>query len=237
MSEKDSIPSLPPEFNPMIPLREELEHFLFEIIKRQNCKNLDDFYASIGYGGIQLWRIMPRIKEEYVKHYEKHDKPDMPQITEVAKKKVSNGVIVSGIDDCLVKFSKCCNPLPGDDIIGFITRGYGVSIHKKSCTNVPKDIKNAPEPQRWVKVRWAGDVKESFQTTLQIIAVDRTGLLADVASYLSSLHIFIHSLSSREAKDGMAIIDVTITINSIDHLKSIISRLNTIKGVSSIGRV
>lgn len=216
---------------------EELEHFLFEIIKRQNCKNLDDFYASIGYGGIQLWRIMPRIKEEYVKHYEKHDKPDMPQITEVAKKKVSNGVIVSGIDDCLVKFSKCCNPLPGDDIIGFITRGYGVSIHKKSCTNVPKDIKNAPEPQRWVKVRWAGDVKESFQTTLQIIAVDRTGLLADVASHLSSLHIFIHSLSSREAKDGMAIIEVTITINSIDHLKSIISRLNTIKGVSSIGRV
>lgn len=219
-----------------IPL-DELEHFLFEIIKRQNCKNLDDFYASIGYGGIQLWRIMPRIKEEYVKNYEKPNEPVLPKITEVGKKKVSNGVIVSGLDDCLVKFSKCCNPLPGDDIIGYITRGYGVSIHKRFCCNVPKDILNCPEPQRWVKVKWSGDIKESFQTTLQIIAVDRTGLLADVASYLSSLHIFIHNLLSREAKDGMAVIEVTITINSAEHLKSIISRLSTIKGVSSVGRI
>lgn len=214
----------------------ELGQFLSEIIKRQNCNTLDDFYAIIGYGGIQLWRVLPRIKEEYQKRYAKQEEPQI-SITKIAKRRVSSGVIINGVDDCLVKFSKCCNPLPGDDIIGFITRGYGVSIHKKSCVNVPENLEKAEEPERWVKASWAQDVKESFQTTLRIKAADRTGLLADVASQLSGMHIFIHNLLSRESSDGIAIIEVSITINSIEHLNSIVGRLKTISGVTSIDRV
>ncbi len=214
----------------------ELESFLSEYIHKQNCNTLDDFYASIGYGGIQLWRILPRLKEEYIKKYAEPE-PVQVVITEPVKKRVSGGVHIEGIDDCLVKYSRCCNPLPGDDIIGFITRGYGVSIHKRNCSNVPKNIEECEEPERWVKAEWADQsINETFQSTLQITATDRTGLLADITNQLSALHLFIHSLNSRETKNGMAIIEVSITVNSINHLKMVISRLSGINGIVSIGR-
>ena len=215
----------------------EMESFLNEIIRRQNCNSLDDFYATIGYGGLQLWRILPKIKEEYIKKYSEPEPLPPVVITEPVKKKISSGVHVEGIDDCLVKYSRCCNPLPGDDIIGFITRGYGVSIHKRSCSNVPKNIENADEPERWVKAEWADEIThETFQSTLQITATDRRGLLADITNQLSSMHLFIHALNSREAKNGMAHIEVSITVNGINHLKMVISRLSGINGIVSIGR-
>ena len=155
----------------------------------------------------------------------------------VPKKKVSNGVIIEGLDDCLVKYSRCCNPLPGDDIIGFVTRGYGVSIHKRGCTNVPKDIKTCEEPERWVKAEWTENiVNENFKATLCITAADRTGLLADITNQLFAMHLFIHNLNSREGKNGTAIVEVSLTINGINHLKSVISRLSGINGIISIGR-
>lgn len=214
----------------------ELPEFLEDVIHRQNCNSLEDFYASIGYGGVQLWRILPKLKEEYIKKYVDTE-PAPVVIKEPVKKKVSGGVHIEGIDDCLVKFSRCCNPLPGDDIIGFITRGYGVSIHKRTCTNVPRNPEEADEPERWVKAEWAERLtNETFQSTLQIMATDRTGLLADVTNQLSALHLFIHTLNSREVKNGMAFIEVTITVNSINHLRMVISRLSGINGIVSIGR-
>lgn len=214
----------------------ELPEFLEDVIRRQNCNSLEDFYASIGYGGVQLWRILPKLKEEYIKKYVDTE-PTPVVIKEPAKRKVSGGVHIEGIDDCLVKFSRCCNPLPGDDIIGFITRGYGVSIHKRTCTNVPKHPEESEEPERWVKAEWAERMtNETFQSTLQIMATDRTGLLADVTNQLSALHLFIHSMNSREVKNGMAFIEVSITVNSINHLRMVISRLSGINGIVSIGR-
>lgn len=214
----------------------EMESFIADIIKKR-FTTLDDFYASLGYGGMQLWKMMPRIKEEYNKRYKQEEKPQIDNSNApVAKSKVSSGVIIEGMDDVLVKFSKCCNPLPGDDIIGFITRGFGVSIHKKTCHNVPKDIQKAAEPNRWVKAKWVGDVRESYQTTLEIVANDRTGLIADITNNLSAMHIFIHNMNSREDKNGMAIMHFSITVNSMDHLKSVITRLSSISGISSIGR-
>ena len=214
----------------------DMAEFLADIMRRQNCNTLDDFYASIGYGGVQLWRILPKIKEEYFKKYTVSE-PAPVVLTEPVHKKVSGGVHIEGIDDCLVKYSKCCNPLPGDDIIGFITRGYGVSIHKRTCSNVPKDIEHCAEPARWVKAEWAGQLQnETFQSTLQITATDRTGLLADVTNQLSAMHLFIHNLNSRESKNGMAAIEVTITVNGMSHLKTVISRLSGIDGIVSIGR-
>lgn len=216
----------------------ELPEFLADVMQRQNCNTLDDFYASIGYGGIQLWRILPKLKEEYFKKYTVADQPAVVVLKEpVPKKKVSSGVNIEGLDDCLIKYSRCCNPLPGDEIIGFITRGYGVSIHKRNCTNVPKDLSKAFEPERWVKAEWADNVaNETFKATLRITATDRTGLLADITNQLSIMHIFIHNLNSREGKNGIAMVEVSVTVNGINHLKMLISRLSGINGIISIGR-
>ena len=212
-----------------------MKAFLEEIATHQHCQTVEDLYAALGYGGIQLWRLMPRIRDNYNK-IKKPVEESQEIRYQKAPSKATGGVIIDGIDNCLIKFSKCCNPLPGDDIIGFITRGYGVSIHKRSCTNVPKDTSKAAEPERWVNARWAGDIQDEFESTLEILASDRTGLLADLTNQLSSMHIFIHALNSRELKDNNAIIYATITVNGLEHLKSVISRLSNISGIISIGR-
>jgi GTP pyrophosphokinase len=213
----------------------ELAAVIEKIGAKQNCTSADDVYSAIGYGGIQLWKIMPKIKEDYMKV-----KRPAPPIEAVPPKPVNRkpngGVIVDGMDNCLIKFSRCCNPLPGDDIIGFITRGFGVSIHKRTCSNVPKNIIDAVEPERWINAHWTGEVKEEFKSTLEIIASDRSGLLADVTQQLFNMHIFIHSLNSRETKDATAIIYATVTINGLEHLKSIINKLSNIEGIISIRR-
>ena len=213
----------------------EMKAFLEEIATHQHCQTVEDLYAALGYGGIQLWRLMPRIRDNYNKIKKPVEESQEVRYQKVPSK-ATGGVIIDGIDNGLIKFSKCCNPLPGDDIIGFITRGYGVSIHKRSCTNVPKDISKAAEPERWVNARWAGDIQDEFESTLEILASDRTGLLADLTNQLSSMHIFIHALNSRELKDNNAIIYATITVNGLEHLKSVISRLSNISGIISIGR-
>lgn len=215
----------------------DMKEFLEAIAKRQHCKSIEDLYASIGYGGTQLWRMIPKIRDEYSKIKRPVEKPVEPEIKEgLASKKVSGGVIVEGIDDCLVKLSKCCSPLPGDDIIGFITRGYGVSVHKKSCSNVPEDIKNCEEPDRWINVHWANTQKETFKSTLEILATDRTDLLADITVQLSSMRIFINSFNSRHTKDGNVLIYPTITVSGREHLDSVISKLLKVNGVISVER-
>lgn len=217
---------------------EEKEEFFAKIMAKNHCKTMDDFYASIGYGGIHIQNIMHRIKEEYQKQYLPHAEqtPPIPE-AQSRRKKVGSGVVVADMEDCLVKFSKCCSPLPGDSIIGFITRGHGVSIHKKSCPNVPQDISVCDEPERWIDVAWEGEVKESFNSTLEIIANDRTGFLADVAVQLTGMHIFIHALNSREIENNQALITITIEVNGIDHLKGIMTKLSNVNGVISIRRI
>ena len=221
--------------------RELMDYMIESVGKRHNCATEDDFYAAIGYGGIQLWKVLPRIKEE-AQRLQKSASPDQPQelpppTTPEPKGRVASGVLVDGMDNCLIKFSRCCNPLPGDEIIGFITRGFGVSIHKRSCSNVPLDLTQCPEPERWVNAHWAGDVKDDFKSTLHILAVDRGGLLADVTQQLSNMKIFIHALNSRQERgSGNAIISATISINGLPQLQNIIERLGKIPGVISIDR-
>ena len=221
--------------------RELMDYMIESVGKRHNCATEDDFYAAIGYGGIQLWKVLPRIKEE-AQRQQKSASPDQqpelpPPTTPEPKGRVASGVLVDGMDNCLIKFSRCCNPLPGDEIIGFITRGFGVSIHKRSCSNVPRDLTQCPEPERWVNAHWAGDVKDDFKSTLHILAVDRGGLLADVTQQLSNMKIFIHALNSRQERgSGNAIISATISINGLPQLQNIIERLGKIPGVISIDR-
>lgn len=216
---------------------EEYPDFLKKIMIKKQYNTIDDFYAAIGYGGVQLWKIMPRLKEEYQKTYAEDIEEISVPPAPVKRNKATSGVVIEGADDVLVKFSNCCNPLPGDDIIGYITRGYGVSIHKRTCTNVPKDISKSEEPERWVSCYWEDEVGDAFRSTLQITASDRTGLLADVTIKFSNMHIFIHSLNSRELKDGKAVVTATIDVMGRNHLRGIISKLSDINGIEEIKRL
>ncbi len=217
-----------------------MEYMLDSIGKRYSCSTADDFYAAIGYGGIQLWKVLPRIKEEYqrlTKAAGVQTEPAVRNNPPEVKQKVASGVLVDGMDNCLIKFSRCCNPLPGDEIIGFITRGFGVSIHKRSCTNVPQDLSLCPEPERWVTAHWAGEVHDDFKATLNIVAVDRGGLLADVTQQLSAMRVFIHAMNCRQERNSEnAFISATISISGLPQLQVIIDRLMKVPGVISIDR-
>ena len=150
--------------------------------------------------------------------------------------KPTSGVIVEGLDSCLVKFAKCCNPLPGDPIIGFITRGYGVSIHKQDCVNV---LNSSEENEgRWVRAEWASVVtSEKFKSTIDITSQPRDTLLADVSITLSNMHIPLHSLIAKESKDHSAImIQVTVEVNGVDQLNYLLNSLRSIKGVEDVRR-
>ena len=227
-----------------VKMSDELLSFMVESIgRRHSCNNAEDFFAAIGYGGIQIWKILPRIKDEYLRISKANQPEDnesiISQITASNRTshKNTNGIIIDGADNMLIKLSKCCNPLPGDDIIGFITRGFGVSVHKRSCTNVPRDIQMCAEPERWVHAHWEGDIREEFTSTLNIFCSDRGGLLADITLQLSGMHILINALNSRILKNGRdALITATITVSGLDHLQSVIERLSKVKGVISIER-
>ena len=158
----------------------------------------------------------------------------------IAQSLVDNpdGVIVDGLHDCLIKFSKCCAPLPGDEIIGFITRGHGVSIHKRDCVNVPEDISSSDEPGRWINAHWAGSSQNKlFTSSLQIMGVDRDGLLAEVTVTLYNMHVSLHSVNARSLKGGNCLIDVTVSTEGLTHLKNIINHLEKLSGVFSVERI
>lgn len=213
----------------------DYNEFISKIAERQHCKSVEDFYAAIGYGGISLMRLMPKIREDYSK-LNKTEEPIITVSPVKKKTKSKEGVIVEGIDNCLIKFSRCCNPLPGDSIIGFITRGHGVSIHTRSCSNVPEDISKAGEPERWITAYWDSSVREDFKCTLQLYCLNRIGLLADVSSMLANMRIMINDISTRNTKDGRAIVMVTVSVNGVEHLNSLVSKIEKIDGVLSIER-
>ncbi|MBQ9861002.1 MAG: bifunctional (p)ppGpp synthetase/guanosine-3',5'-bis(diphosphate) 3'-pyrophosphohydrolase [Clostridia bacterium] len=216
---------------------QDLEDFLMAQAKRQHCDSIDDFYAAIGYGGILLSRLVPRMKEEAAK-YTRTEPVTAESVTAAAKphRHHNGGVIIENMDNCLVKFARCCNPVPGDDIIGFITRGYGVSIHKRDCTNVPQDPARSAEPERWVNVSWEDSIREEFKAELHILVTDRIELLADITAQLAAMHVMIYGLQARGGRDGHGQISVTVGVNSLPHLQEVMSRLKRVSGVEDIER-
>ena len=205
--------------------------------KKQKLQNIEDFYAAIGYGGVTLSKVMPRLKDEFNKLSKAKAPIATPAVVKPKTAKSSDGVIVEGVDNCLIKFSKCCTPLPGDEIIGFITRGHGVSIHKRDCNNVPKDLSLAAEPDRWLNAHWAGGQRENFTSSLQIMGVDREGMLLDVTTVIYNLRVPLHAINARQVKNGNCIVNITVSAESVEHLKNIISRLEKIHGVFSVDRM
>ena len=214
----------------------EYEEYVEDLARRMRFADADEFFAAIGYGGVLISKILPRIREDYTK---RNNAAKAVEIKTLAPKKQtsSDGVIVEGIDNCLVKLSKCCAPLPGDDIIGFITRGHGVSIHKCDCSNVPQDIHNCAEPDRWVHAHWDNVHSESFTSTLQISSIDREGLVGDVMNTAYNMRLAVHQINARQLKGGNSIIHLTISAESVEHLRSIITRIEKISGVFSVERV
>ena len=214
---------------------EKYDAFMADLARRQRLNTPEELYAAIGYGGLQLSRLMIKIKDEYARLLKEKDPAEVLSVP-IKKHKASEGVIVEGLDNCVVKFAKCCNPLPGDDIIGFITRGFGVSIHKRSCPNASSGLLGEEAP-RWVSARWADSVKESFKSSLEISAMDRDGLMADVAVLIAEMHLPCYAISARQLPDGRATMTLTIGVNNTEHLNTVISRLRKIKSITNINRV
>lgn len=214
----------------------DMKEFLLIIAKRQHCENLDELFASIGYGGILLSRIMPRIKDDFQKNYRTAEIEAKLAPKPLKETKGQSGVIVEGLDSCLIKFARCCNPLPGDDIVGFVTRGFGVSIHKRDCQNVQVAMRDETQRERWVRTTWADSVRETFKSTIEIYATDRQGMIADISIALANMHIPMHSLNAREAKDKHVVVQITLGISGIEQLTNIISLFSKINGVISVER-
>ena len=217
---------------------EMLPEYMEKLADRHHFANVDEFFAAIGYGGLIVSRIMPRVKEDYQKLVNQKQ-VDISQYVEEEKKTRNSpdGVRIEGIDNCLIKLSRCCSPLPGDEIIGFITRGHGVSVHKRQCSNVPKNIEASPDSARWVKAYWTGGAKQTgFKTYIKVTAVDRQGVLADVSALLLGMHVAMHAVSAKELRSGSCTINLTISVENIEHLKNICQKLDKIPGVYRVER-
>ena len=214
---------------------EKSEEFLASLARRNHCNTVEELYAAIGYGGLQMARILPKLKDEYNRLKATMAEPK-PVTVDIKAPHASGGVVVEGIDNCPVKFAKCCSPLPGDEIIGFVTRGFGVSIHKKDCANVRESLRHPENRARWVNAYWADDVREDYKATLELVCMDRANLVYDVALALGDMRVPIYSLDARAAEQGRARMTVTVGINNTEHLNNVVARLRKVKDVMSVTR-
>jgi guanosine-3',5'-bis(diphosphate) 3'-pyrophosphohydrolase len=219
------------------PTEEQREHILTVEARRQHLNTAEDLVAALGYGGLPISRIMPHLREEYNRLYRSDSEEKTVTLKPKKERKASSGVIVEGLEGCLVKFSKCCNPLPGDDIVGFITRGYGVSIHKRDCVNVTAAIGDPAQKGRWVKTEWASSVRETFQSTIEIIGNNRSALLADLSVLLNNLRVPLHSFMAKELKDGRLSFQITMAISDLSQLGYVTSQIKKIPGILTVERV
>ena len=213
------------------------EDTLGAVLKKLSFTSMDDIYAAIGYGGLSAQRVLNRFRDELI-HFNRlqTDKATVEKLVSQVRRprRGISGVIVEGLDNCLVKFSRCCSPVPGDDIIGFITRGFGVSVHRKDCTNVR--VNTEKDDGRWVEVSWADEITDMYQTGLQVSARDREGLLVDVATALSALKVPIHSLSARSLGDGYAVLGLSVDIRDLEQLEYVFHKLSRVGGVIEVKR-
>jgi len=214
------------------------------VIKRLPFKSLDELYAAIGYGGFTSLKAVNRIRDlfshqktaaekaaaEQAAGRQAEDKPPLKRT------KSTNGIIVEGLDNCLVKFSKCCTPVPGDEIVGFITRGYGVSVHRRDCPNTNPDRYSEEDRDRFIKVSWADEIKDSYITSLEVVCKDRTGLIMDISTVFSTSKINVENMNMRSTADNFAIISVTFAITDATQLEQLMRRLHQISNVMDVKR-
>ena len=218
------------------------------LLKRVSFGSLDELYAAIGYGGFTAQKAVNRMRDELVRIQKRHQEdkaatvpvPEQPGVTRPAvpqRVRSEQGIVVEGLSNCLVKFSRCCTPVPGDDIVGFITRGYGVSVHRSDCPNAsPEKQKDPTQAGRWLSVSWGSDTKESYKTSLELICKDRNNLVLDISAALSVTQTRVSSLSVRTTEDKFAVANLEIDVKDGKQLQEVMKKLNQISGVLQVNR-
>ena len=231
------------------------EDVLPHILHKVRFGTLDELYASIGYGGTTAVKSVARIKDELARlgrlQAEKAaaaakttaesvivpgSTAQTPTSGQVKPKHSDSGIIVEGLGNCLVKFAKCCTPVPGDPVIGFITRGYGVSVHRSDCPNAAPEKRKPEEADRWVKVSWVESSLPNYKTALELSSKDRDGLTLDVAMALSAAKVKVNALTARSLPDGHASINIVVEVKNKEELATVINKLNNIQGVYHVAR-
>lgn len=214
------------------------------VANRFNMNDTDDLYNAIGYGGVTVSKVLSKIKDEYEKNFKAKETKDQPiklepVVTHAKKRKSTGGVIVDGEEGCVVKFAKCCNPLPGEGIIGFITKGYGISIHRSDCPNVQHGYSNEEYAARFVKAEWdvpsSNTFKASYDSSIQVLVTNRMSILAEISMALSEMRIDIVSINTKNVADT-TLINMTISCRDVGHFNSIVNRLRNIKDVIRVTR-
>jgi GTP pyrophosphokinase len=223
--------------SPALLQNEELQPLL---LKKLSFDSLDDMYAAIGYGGITAVKAMGKIREDLLKASRSAEAPKETKVLEISQsiqqdRHGNSGVKVEDIDTCMIKFSRCCTPVPGDDIVGFITKGYGVSIHRRDCPNA-RSANNPDLAARWVNVSWITGGEKPFPTTLEVLAEDRDGLLLDVAAALTTQQIRMKEINGKDLPGGRCQFTVTFEVKGLEQLKNIMGRLRSIGGVVEVKR-
>mgnify|MGYP000245416967 CR=1 FL=1 len=210
--------------------------FVDVAVNRYKFNSLDDMYASVGFGTITAGKIVSRVLEEYRKvNKEENIEEKIEELKKTKEDKPSSsGIIVKGIDNCLVRLSKCCNPVPGDEIVGYITKGRGVSVHRKDCTNIKNLIS---EENRMIDVEWYDENKETYQTDIEIRSNDRTGLLLDILKELGTTKAKILGVNTKTTKEKIAIIVVTLQVESLDELNKAIKVTRKVNSVYEVRRI
>lgn len=221
------------------------EDILPQLLKKVSYTSLDEMYAAIGYGGMAATRAVNRIKDELARQQHAIDKRTvLDKVTEAAERreqmakkagKPVHGILVEGLDNCLIKFSRCCTPVPGDDIIGYITRGQGVSIHRTDCENAKRRAERPEDEGRWINVSWADEIHESYTTTLTVVSRERGGLVMDIATVMNALNTKVRSINARDTGDK-SIVVITLETKGLDELKSVINRIQGVSGVVEVNR-
>ena len=216
--------------------------------QRLGYMTADDVYNTLGYGGVALSKLAGKLRDEYERNYAAVAEAAAPaemkaedvKTVEAKNIKSNGGIIVDGQDGCLVKFARCCNPLPGDSVIGFITRGHGVSVHKSDCPNVELGRANPENASRWVSAHWeekkSGGAQDFYEAQLNIYAQDRMGLIADISIALSDMKVQLLQINTTKCSGGVGIVSITISCKNVEHYRSIVSRLKSINGVTDIKR-
>ena len=229
------------------------EDVLPQVLKKVKYGSLDDLYAAIGYGGTTAQKAVIRVRDEILRlnklQKEQAAQQEMLERGEelhvasnpavpipVPKAHAKNGIIVEGLDNCLVKLAKCCTPVPGDPVVGFITRGYGISVHRQDCPNADPAKRKPEERGRWVSVSWGDTQHEAYQTSLEITAKDRQNLFLDVAAALSAAQVRVDSLSAKGTPDGFAVITALLQVHSRDEINAVMRKINGVNGVMTVRR-